>query len=140
MRMDEPSDRIAPARVFIDEWMEVRGVNTRLDLSKRMNRAPGTITKKLNKPGTIDLQWLAEFSVALKVSVPNLFADPSTVENAEVEYSPKLGELMSLAAGKPDTFFDHLIGMMKELSRAASPPPELLPEPAETPQQKEKSG
>ena len=53
-------------------------------LAERMGRTPGAISKKLNSPGKIDTEWLAEFADALGVQGPDLFRDPMAPTPADL--------------------------------------------------------
>lgn len=73
-----------PPRLFIEEWMATLPGLDRKGLASRMKVSPGTITKKLAKPESIDGEWLARFATGLGLGNPiDLFRDPSATPKAD---------------------------------------------------------
>lgn len=122
MNKNRPAN--APARIYIEEWMRVRGVENQKALAKIMKRAEGTISKKLADPAKIDLQWLSEFADALRVQVTDLFDDPSAMEEPPPEHTPQLARLQK-AAAKLDR--DELETLISILLRGHSAQPHIKP-------------
>ncbi|MDQ0305302.1 hypothetical protein [Ancylobacter polymorphus] len=74
-----------PPRLYIEEWMATVPGLDRKRLAERMGVSPGTISKKLKKPGHIDAEWMEKFRHALNLpSVADLFRDPSAPTQADL--------------------------------------------------------
>lgn len=64
-------------RLYIEEWMQTVDGLDRKRLAERMNVSPGTITKKLSKPQSIDGEWVAKFAEGLGLANPlDLYKKP----------------------------------------------------------------
>lgn len=74
-----------PPRLYIEEWMATIPGLDRMRLAKRMGVSPGTVTKKLAKPASIDGEWLAKFAAGLELRNPiDLFRDPSATPEVNI--------------------------------------------------------
>lgn len=112
----------------------MRNIPDQLTLARLMRRGNGTLTKKLQKPELIDVQWLAEFAVALDVRATDLFVDPRTLEAPPPAWRPRIDTLMRVAEKASDAQLDGLIAI---LSPAPSSQPH--PEPPAAPQDQQRS-
>jgi hypothetical protein len=111
-------------KLFLKEWMEVRGIPDQARLAERMHRAPGTITKKLQRPGRIDVEWMAEFAQAFEIQVTDLFVDPSMLDETErLPHRPALELLLRAARNADDDQLSHLTALLPA-SPSSLPQPE----------------
>lgn len=121
------------ARVYIREWMEARDRLDQKSLAKKMRRSESAISKKLDGPARIDVQWLSEFALALQVNVPDLFRPPQegTLDSVEAPtHRPKIADLLALANKMTDGQIEGLIALFPHLQDGA-PPQEHIPASAE---------
>lgn len=69
--------RLRPPRLYIQEWMDKKGL-TQADIAGRLEvGSSGTISKKLAKPEKLSAEWLAKFAWSLDLeSVSQLYDHP----------------------------------------------------------------
>lgn len=116
-----------PPKVYIEEWMPVRGFQTQKALAETMGTGESNITKKLaNRPELLNLAWLGWFAAALDVRPEALFRDPREMNETELALArPKVSALLRAAVTLSDSQIDNLTALF-------SPPPSSAP-PRELP-------
>lgn len=121
----------APPRLYIEEWMATVDGLDRKTLAQRMGVSPGTITKKLAKPESIDGEWLAKFAKGLGVTALELYQKPAAVKR-----DPRADlEAALLAYGVDRSQIELAISIIGNLvPKAADAKPERTP-PRDQPQE-----
>lgn len=72
-----------PSQLFIREWIKHRGLDQKR-VAERMVIEEGTVSKLLNGKMEMTATYLAGFSDALEVPVPELFRDPKAPTRDEL--------------------------------------------------------
>lgn len=121
MAQSRPS--VALPKLFVREWMKIRDIPNQKALAGKMGRSEGAVSKKLQNPARIDLEWLAEFAAGLGVSVQSLFSDPSGIPIATENDRPMLQQLMETAAQLSDKRIESLLVVLSAPPPAAAEPP-----------------
>lgn len=94
--MLEPDAEREVARLYIDDWMKTKPGLDRKGLAKLMNTAPSNVTKKLQKPDAIDIDWLTRFANALGCAVEDLFRAPDDAYETDPHKATTESEIKAL--------------------------------------------
>lgn len=89
---------VTPAKIFLEEWIATKEGLDQKGLAALMGTTPGTVTKKLQKPGNIDLEWMERFRLALQLpSAVDLLRHPSLPSKTDLALNDVLSNWAELS-------------------------------------------